>query len=191
VQPYMVTEVQDNSGKVLYRRQPPPPQRVVAAHVNRDMVAMLYGVVTEGTGRSASLTGHEAAGKTGTTQDYRDAWFVGFTSDYVSSVWVGNDDNKPMRKVTGGLVPALLWKNLMQAAEAGQPARPLDRTPEPADVSPDFAAEQVANVDEVRDINSAAPQVPVDDKGDFVAGNSGVSPGRPAQDRVAHNDDGY
>ena len=141
---------------------------------------MLYNVVTSGTGTAARLPDREAAGKTGTTQDYRDAWFVGFTPDYVASVWVGNDDNSPMRKVTGGLVPAALWKQVMTVAEQGLPPRPLDRTPEPASVSESFAADQVSYVD---DMDSAAPQLPQDETGDFVSG-SGVTP-----DRVAHNDD--
>jgi penicillin-binding protein 1A len=128
VQPYMVTEVRDLGGHLLYQRTQEQPQRVIADHVNRDMVAMLYGVVTEGTGRAAAISGHEAAGKTGTTQDYRDAWFVGFTADYVTSVWVGNDNNKPMRNVTGGSIPAEIWKAVMTSAEDGLPAKPLDKS---------------------------------------------------------------
>jgi penicillin-binding protein 1A len=128
VQPYMVTQVTDNSGHVLYTRQPPQAERVVADHVNRDMVAMLYGVVSQGTGRSASVPGHEAAGKTGTTQDYRDAWFVGFTTDYVACVWIGNDNSSPMRNVTGGTIPAEVWRAVMTAAEDGLPAKPLDKS---------------------------------------------------------------
>ena len=90
---------------------------------------LLYGVITEGTGRSAALAGREAAGKTGTTQDYRDAWFVGFTPDYVTGVWVGNDDNSPMRNVTGGTLPAAIWKDVMVAAEHGLPPKALDKSP--------------------------------------------------------------
>ncbi|HVZ90113.1 MAG TPA: PBP1A family penicillin-binding protein [Rhizomicrobium sp.] len=127
--PYFVTEVDDSAGHVLYKRKPPAPQRIIAEHVDKDLVAMLYGVVTEGTGRAAAIAGHEAAGKTGTTQDYHDAWFVGFTADYVASVWVGNDDSSPMRGVTGGSLPSTIWHELMTAAERGKPARPLDRSP--------------------------------------------------------------
>jgi penicillin-binding protein 1A len=128
VYPYLVTEV-DSGGKVLYRRNSPPPQRIIASHVNRDLVEMLYGVVTSGTGRSAGIGGHEAAGKTGTTQDYHDAWFVGFTSDYVTSVWVGNDDSSPMRGVTGGTLPATIWHGVMTSIEKNLPATPLDKSP--------------------------------------------------------------
>jgi penicillin-binding protein 1A len=119
----------DSAGAVLYRRNPPTqPQRIIASHVNRDLVQMLYGVVTSGTGRSALLDGHEAAGKTGTTQDYHDAWFVGFTADYVTSVWVGNDDSSPMRGVTGGTLPATIWHAVMTSAEKDLPATPLEKS---------------------------------------------------------------
>jgi penicillin-binding protein 1A len=127
VYPFFVTEV-DSAGKILYRRNAPPPQRIIASHVNRDLVEMLYGVVASGTGRSASIDGHEAAGKTGTTQDYHDAWFVGFTADYVTSVWVGNDNSSPMRGVTGGTLPATIWHAVMTSVEKDLPATPLDKS---------------------------------------------------------------
>ncbi|HWU25547.1 MAG TPA: PBP1A family penicillin-binding protein [Rhizomicrobium sp.] len=128
VHPYFVTEVDDSGGHLLFRRKAPDPERVIASHVDRDLTAMLYGVVTQGTGRSASLPGHEAAGKTGTTQDYHDAWFVGFTADYVAGVWVGNDDSSPMKSVTGGSLPATLWHDVMVAAERNLPSTPLDKS---------------------------------------------------------------
>ncbi len=130
VHPYMVTQVDGADGRVLYKRNSDAqPERVVASHVNRDLLAMMYGVVSHGTGFAANLYDREAAGKTGTTQDYRDAWFVGFTTDYVTGVWVGNDDSSPMRNVTGGTLPATIWKDVMKAAEQGLPVRPLDRSP--------------------------------------------------------------
>ncbi|MDE2184138.1 MAG: PBP1A family penicillin-binding protein [Alphaproteobacteria bacterium] len=132
VAPYMVTEVDGADGKVLFKRQAAEPDRVIAEHVDRDLTEMLYGVVTEGTGRGAALWDREAAGKTGTTQDYHDAWFVGFTTDYVTGVWVGNDDSSPMRGVTGGSLPAQIWRAAMTTAEKGLPAKPLDRSPEQA-----------------------------------------------------------
>jgi penicillin-binding protein 1A len=133
VYPYYVTEVDDLGGHVLYKRQTPQPQRVIASHVDKDLVAMLYGVVTSGTGRAAAIPGHEAAGKTGTTQDYHDAWFVGFTADYVTTVWIGNDDSSPMKNVTGGTIPATIWHDVMAFAEKGLPSKPLDRSaPQPA-----------------------------------------------------------
>src|SRR5580658_6145627 len=129
VWPYYVTEVDDPQKTVLYKRTPPPEERVIASHVDRDLTTMLAGVITGGTGRGAALTGHQAAGKTGTTQDYHDAWFVGFTTDYVAGVWVGNDDSSPMKTVTGGSLPAAIWKDVMTAAEKGKPAKLLDMSP--------------------------------------------------------------
>ena len=129
VTPYMVTQVDGPDGRVLYKRKAPDEPRAIAEHVDRDLTAMMYDVMTEGTGRGAALWTHEAAGKTGTTQDYHDAWFVGFTTDYVAGVWVGNDDSSPMHGVTGGSLPAEIWRDVMTAAEKGLPATPLARSP--------------------------------------------------------------
>jgi penicillin-binding protein 1A len=128
-EPYFITEVDDVGGKVLYRRATPKPQRVIDHEVDRDLVAMLWNVVATGTGGGASLGGREAAGKTGTTPNSQDAWFVGFTTDYVTAVWVGNDDNSPTRGVTGGTLPAQIWKAAMLTAEKGHALKPLDRSP--------------------------------------------------------------
>jgi penicillin-binding protein 1A len=126
----MVTEV-DMNGKEIYQRRAPTPVRVISEDINRDMTAMLYGVVANGTGGYASLHGREAAGKTGTTQDSHDAWFVGFTTDYVAAAWVGNDDSSPTRGVTGGTLPAYIWRDTMLAAEQGHPLKALDRSVQP------------------------------------------------------------
>ena len=152
VTPYMVTEVDGPNGKVLYKRKAPEESRVVAEHVDRDLTAMMYGVMTEGTGRGAAIWSHEAAGKTGTTQDYHDAWFVGFTTDYVTGVWVGNDDSSPMRGVTGGSLPAQIWHEVMTAAEKGLPARALDRSPPgiPVDTSILSSGQPLATDDEAQ-----------------------------------------
>ena len=130
VHPYMVTQVNGADGRVLYQRKNTgEPERVIADHVMKDLTAMLFGVVSHGTGFSANLYDREAGGKTGTTQDYHDAWFVGFTTDYVTGVWVGNDDSTPMKGVTGGTIPATIWKSVMKVAEAGLPLKGLDRSP--------------------------------------------------------------
>ena len=130
VEPYLVTRV-DIAGKPIYTRAPPQPQRVLDPEVVRDLTAMMYGVVIGGTGGNASLRGREAAGKTGTTQDSKDAWFVGFTTDYVAAAWVGNDDAKPTRNVTGGSLPAYIWRDTMLAAHKGLPFKPLDKSVKP------------------------------------------------------------
>ena len=131
VYPYLVTEVDQAGGRGLYRRRAPNPQRVIGASVDRDMLAMMWNVIATGTGGSASLAPREAAGKTGTTQNSQDAWFVGFTTDYVAGVWVGNDDNSATRGVTGGTLPAMIWKSAMRAAEKDLPLKPLDRSTPP------------------------------------------------------------
>jgi len=154
VKPYMVTEVDGPDGKPLFRRNAPEPDRVIADHVDRDLVAMLYGVVGWGTGYAAHLADREAAGKTGTTQDYHDAWFVGFTTDYVTGVWVGNDDSSPMRGVTGGTLPAEIWHEVMAAAEKGLPPRPLDRSP------PQPAAEETLEIPATQPTDDEAQPTP-------------------------------
>ena len=130
VSPYLVTEV-DIGTKSVFQRHAPQPQRVIDHEINRNLTAMLYGVVVNGTGGYASLHGREAAGKTGTTQDSHDAWFVGFTTDYVAAAWVGNDDSSPTRGVTGGTLPAYIWRDTMLAAEQGLPLKALDKAVQP------------------------------------------------------------
>ena len=99
------------------------------------MNRMLSGVIDHGTGRDAALP-RPAAGKTGTTQDYRDAWFIGYTADLVAGVWFGNDDDAPMNKVTGGSLPAEAWRRFMLAATREMPVRPLpDTAPAPQQVA--------------------------------------------------------
>jgi len=145
--PYFITEVDDAGGKLLYRRAAARPQRVIDAAVDRDLLAMLWNVVVAGTGTSASLGAREAAGKTGTTQNSQDAWFVGFTTDYVTGVWVGNDDNSPTRGVTGATLPAQIWKASMLTAEKGLPLHGLNRSPpEPPHVEELLASEPSGQV---------------------------------------------
>ena len=100
-------------------------ERVIQEKSARQLVYMMEKVVSEGTGRRAAFGGRELAGKTGTTQAARDAWFVGFSSDYVAGVWMGYDDNTPLTGVTGGGLPAEIWRETMQRVHEGVPARPL------------------------------------------------------------------
>lgn len=124
VRPYAILEVRDISGQLIYRRQPALGLRVIDESVASQLTGMMQAVITEGTGKAARLD-RPAAGKTGTSQDFRDAWFLGFTSDIIAGVWVGNDDNKPMSGVTGGGLPARIWSDFMVAAHLGAPPRPL------------------------------------------------------------------
>lgn len=124
VVPYAITEIADRNGKVLYHRQGGGAAPVAdPAHVAQ-LVRMMTGVIDYGTGKAARLD-RPAAGKTGTTQDYHDAWFMGFTADLVAGVWLGNDNNAEMKRVTGGSLPARLWQTFMTDAHAGLPPRPL------------------------------------------------------------------
>ncbi|MBN9280317.1 MAG: PBP1A family penicillin-binding protein, partial [Hyphomicrobium sp.] len=117
--PHVIRRVRTDRGMVLHARGKAPPLVAAAsAHVGK-VNDMLHTAMVAGTGRRAVLAGHDAAGKTGTTQDNRDAWFVGFTGHLTAGVWVGNDDNSPMRGVSGSGLPALIWRDIMQAAHRG------------------------------------------------------------------------
>ena len=113
--------------------------RVISERAARELTWMMTQVLEGGTGTRARLPGREAAGKTGTTQGARDAWFIGYTADYVVGVWMGYDDNSPLTGVTGGGLPAEIWKEVMLRVHEGLPARPLPmeqpewrRPPDPA-----------------------------------------------------------
>jgi len=122
VWPHGIREVRDGAGKLLYRRRGSGAARVVAPGDVRRITAMLERVVRTGTGGGARL-GRTAAGKTGTSQDFRDAWFIGFTGALVAGVWIGNDDMQPMKGVTGGGLPARLWRRFMSRALKPGPGR--------------------------------------------------------------------
>jgi penicillin-binding protein 1A len=96
-----------------------------------DMIKMMNSVVENGTGRRAELDGVPTAGKTGTTNDWRDAWFVGYTGNFVGAVWMGNDDYSPTKRMTGGTLPAMTWHNIMTYAHQGVELRTLPGMPAP------------------------------------------------------------
>ena len=130
-----ITEIRASSpngnGTILYRRQGDGPGRVVSQSAVGQMTSMLVEAIVSGTGKAARITRPTArpvAGKTGTSQDFRDAWFVGYSADLVTGVWVGNDNGSAMKKVTGGGIPARLWKSYMVAAHKDLPPRPLPGT---------------------------------------------------------------
>jgi penicillin-binding protein 1A len=127
VWPYGITEIRDDRGRVLFRRNGSGAGRVISPAYVGMMNTMLSAVIRDGTGRRAALP-RPAAGKTGTTQDYRDAWFVGYTANLVAGVWLGNDDDRPMNGVTGGSLPAAIWHRFMLAATRFMPVRPLPGT---------------------------------------------------------------
>lgn len=128
VEPYGILEIHTSKGKELYKRTPAEANPVLANGTVEMMNYMLLEVVRHGTGTRAALPGRDVGGKTGTSQDYKDAWFVGFTPQLVGGVWIGNDNNRPMVKVTGGNVPAMIWHDAMIHALEGVPAESIPNT---------------------------------------------------------------
>jgi penicillin-binding protein 1A len=116
--PYALLEIFNSKGDLIYSRdqEEPPPPEVLSAKVVENMNLMMQAVVNEGTGKRAALDFTTAAGKTGTSTNYRDAWFVGFTGALVTGVWVGYDDFRPMNNITGGSLPAQAWHAFMSVA---------------------------------------------------------------------------
>ncbi len=140
VEPFVVTKISTRDGDVLYERVGSGLGKVVADYDLGSMNQLFRSVVQQGTAKKALFEGFDIGGKTGTSQNYRDAWFVGFTSYYVAGVWVGNDDNSPTNKVTGGSLPALIWRDVMQLAHANLESQPL-----PGDIAPTMDDLLVAN----------------------------------------------
>jgi penicillin-binding protein 1A len=130
--PYMIDAISTTDGKALYAHTVSPPGQVYDVTRASMMVKMMKKVVEQGTAKRAAF-GRPAAGKTGTSQNWRDAWFIGFTADYVTGVWVGNDDDRPMNHVVGGDLPAQIWRRFMIIAHDGLAIRDFDwLLPDPA-----------------------------------------------------------
>jgi penicillin-binding protein 1A len=143
VTPHSVLEVRTGAGDLVWRwdRDGPKPRQAIPASVASDMAGMMSHVVSEGTARRAALDGIPTAGKTGTTNAYRDAWFVGYTGNFSCAVWYGNDDYSPTNRMTGGSLPAQTWHDIMQAAHQGVEIREIpgiglgQKLPQPANAA--------------------------------------------------------
>jgi penicillin-binding protein 1A len=133
VAPHAALEVRTGNGQLVWRfdRDGPQPKQVISPQVALDMIKMMNSVVENGTGKRAQLDGIKVAGKTGTTNSWRDAWFVGYTGNFVGAVWMGNDDFSPTKRMTGGTLPAITWHNIMTYAHQGVELHPLPGLPVP------------------------------------------------------------
>ena len=127
VTPHAILEVRTGTGELIWRydREGPKPRRVMSEKTALEINSILNKVVEEGTGRRAQLEGIKGAGKTGTTNAYRDAWFVGFTGNYICGVWIGNDDYSSTNRMTGGSLPAMTWREIMTSAHQGIEIKPI------------------------------------------------------------------
>lgn len=147
-----ITQLRDRSGTLFYDygRDNPAPRRVLSEKAMANMNQMLVMIPEAGTGRRAALTGIRSAGKTGTTQSYRDAWYVGYTGNYTAAVWLGNDDFSTTNDMTGGSLPAMTWHRLMTYAHQNVVLRPIPGIENP------LPAPAVAAADEKKDETAPA-----------------------------------
>src|SRR5206468_2318019 len=143
VVPHAVLEVRSPNGQVVWRfdRDGKKPEQVISKEIATQMIFMMNKVVEEGTGKRAILDGVRAAGKTGTTNAYRDAWFMGYTGNYVCGIWFGNDNYDPTNRMTGGSLPAMTWHEIMAYAHQGIEVKNLPGLPAPSSAPKQVAAE--------------------------------------------------
>lgn len=128
VSPHIISRIRSTSGRVMYAHAAASTRRLVARPHVAAMNDMLNAALVAGTGRRAGLPRHPAAGKTGTSQGFRDAWFVGYTAHMTAGIWLGNDKGAPMKKVSGGSLPAQIWRKVMRPAHANLDPLPLPGT---------------------------------------------------------------
>ncbi len=132
IDPHIVASVRNSAGEEIYRRPPYEARRVIDEEIVQQMTSMMGAVVLRGTGTGARLGDRDVAGKTGTSSDWRDAWFVGYTADFTAGVWVGHDDFTSMGRTTGGTLPAQIWNDSMRVAHRDIENHPLPGIEQPA-----------------------------------------------------------
>jgi penicillin-binding protein 1A len=120
---------------VIYQKRPPAPVPAIPNPALSELNQMLRTVMVSGTGAKAAVKGYDLAGKTGTTSDYKDAWFCGFTGGFASCVWMGRDDAKPMARISGATAPAEMWRAFMATALKRAPVMAIPLGP-PAPIAP-------------------------------------------------------
>jgi len=150
-----IISISTAAGTPLYDRQAAVRTRKIDPHALGHMGRVMVDTVTSGTGRNAQLPGRDVGGKTGTTNDFRDAWFVGYVPDRVTGVWVGADDYAPMKKVTGGSIPARIWKDTMEVIVADMPVRYIPKSEKPIEAFAPFQAKENALEVLLQDMESA------------------------------------
>jgi penicillin-binding protein 1A len=193
--PYTAVEITNSRGEVIYRhdRDSPPPRQIIDRTTIETMVSMMMQVVLAGTGRRAQLDNIEVAGKTGTTNGYKDAWFIGYSGNYVAAIWFGNDDDAPMEKMTGGTLPAATWHEVMEYAHQGIELKPLPGRPAPAGAPPPAAATAAADAPRrpaSLSVNAATALAAIEaavtnmqkQRGDAGIAANGLARGRTGQD---------
>jgi penicillin-binding protein 1A len=159
VQAYGIERIRTQAGAVLWDHATSGAklQAVIGSPALPYMIQMMRQVIISGTGARAKIPGYDLAGKTGTTSDYRDAWFIGYTGGFTAAVWVGKDDNTPMNKVTGGGAPTEIWRNFMTQALPRLAAQPIPGgepvTPDQADTTQDV----LGNLDGAPPADAEAP----------------------------------
>jgi penicillin-binding protein 1A len=138
---HAILQIQNHSGQLVYdyARDHQPPRRVLSEQAVASMNSIMVQIPETGTARRAALAGIRSAGKTGTTQSYRDAWYVGYTGNFTAAVWLGNDDFRPTRNMTGGSLPAMVWQRLMTYAHRNLDLKPIPGIERPF-LDPEIAA---------------------------------------------------
>jgi penicillin-binding protein 1A len=170
VSPHVVNRIRTAEGKVLYARSADQLGQVIEPRNVAAMNTMMQETLLSGTAHKAELPGWMAAGKTGTSQDFRDAWFIGYTANLVTGVWLGNDDNSPTKKATGGGLPVEIWTRFMKAAHQGVTPVPL-----PVPAAPPAPVGLLANIAQAV-APSSAPPVYASSVNAPVAANTAVRP---------------
>jgi len=167
--PHVIRRIKTVDGKTLYSRSGDGRGRVVERKLVGNMNQMMAETLLTGTGRKARLDGgRPAGGKTGTSQDFRDAWFIGYTANLTTAVWLGNDDNSPTKKATGGTLPATVWKEVMNAAHKTLPVADLPGVPHRP---PDVAAPRKPASEAPATVSSSGGPVPPGSIGGGAGGN--------------------
>jgi penicillin-binding protein 1A len=163
IDPHIVQRVTNSAGEELYLRPPYEGPRVLDQAIVQRMNSMMGAVVLRGTGTGARIGDRDIAGKTGTSSDWRDAWFVGYSADYTGGVWVGHDDFTSMGRTTGGTIPAQIWADTMRVAHEGVENHPLPGYEQPA-----YTPQQVEMASFFDGLADAFGKSPIEELGDAV-----------------------